>query len=103
MKNKRIVIGVKGDHDPLPHMKKIIRKTSYGMEIDLYDVPEGMEISESIHEVYRIDTRDIRPCLCKDDVSTILDLMEKERFWECHEYMEGKWKNCVGRKRKYYI
>lgn len=97
---KRIVIGLKGDADPFPDMKKIVRKTSYGMEIDLYDVPVNLEISPASEEVYRIDTREIQPCLCERDVAIILYLMENERFWECHEFMEDKWKKLHGEKRE---
>lgn len=97
---KRIIIGLKGDVDPFPDMKKIVRKTSYGMEIDLYDVPIDLEISPSSYEVYRIDKREIQPCLCGKDVAIILNLMENERFWECHEFMEDKWKTLHGEKKE---
>lgn len=97
---KRIVIGLRGDIDPLPKMKKIIRRTSYGMEIDLYDVPSDLDISPYAEEVYRIDTREIQPCLCEKDIAIILNLMENERFWECHEFMEDEWKMLHGEKRE---
>ncbi len=97
---KRIVIGLKGDVDPFPDMKKIVRKTSYGMEIDLYDMPVDLEINPASEEVYRIDTREIQPCLCGKDVAVIINLIENERFWECHEFMEDQWKTLHGEKRE---
>ena len=35
----RIIIGVFGENDPYPEIPKIVRKTTYGKELDFYKLP----------------------------------------------------------------
>ncbi len=100
MDTKRIVIGIRGNQDMFHELRKIIRKTTYGMELDFYNLPSNYEIPETKEEIFRIDTRDIQPCACLHDVPNILKLIQEERFWECHEIMEVRWRKLHGEERE---
>ncbi len=90
----RIIIGVFGENDPYPEIPKIVRKTTYGKELDFYKLTTETMLKKIPNEKFRtIINKDSN---VKEPVSLILELIRSERFWECHEVLEDRWRKLDG-------
>ncbi|MHB8360435.1 MAG: DUF309 domain-containing protein [Thermoplasmataceae archaeon] len=107
----RSIFGLK-DHEYCKTLRNIngliIRRTTYGCEIDVLDVDTASSFIESIDKtaILFISTEEELDGW-KRNLNEIelfkkaMELFNKERFWEYHELLEYLWKKASGKKKEF--
>lgn len=99
----RLIIGYFGVAPETAGTKKIIRRTTYGQEIDYYEIPDKQTVPVIRGEKFRFNADLYENKEFYETLSTemLWSMNQQERFWEMHAIMEYYWKMAVGSKRKF--
>ncbi|EQB69846.1 MAG: hypothetical protein B2I18_04585 [Cuniculiplasma sp. C_DKE] len=94
----RIIIGYYGSSPENLKLKHIIRKTTYGVELDFYDMNPDENIPTLYNEKFRFNAEiyDHENFYSNFSVEKFILMNRDERFWELHEIMEHYWKKSTG-------
>jgi hypothetical protein len=94
----RVIIGVKTKTFDSISLKVIERKTSYGYELDFYDLIEDDLSIELGPEVFRSNPSvyDRSDFLISFNKNMFKNMEAQERFWELHEILEKYWSKSTG-------
>ena len=95
----RIIIGYYGDSTKNLKLNYISRKTTYGEELDFYNMNPNLNIPISYNEKFRFnaDIYDDENFYSDFTVEKFVLMNRDERFWELHEIMEHYWKKSTGK------
>ncbi len=99
----RLIVGYFGIAPETAGIKKIIRRTTYGQEIDYYSIPDKQTMPVIPGEKFRFnadlyDNEDFYEGFTRE---IFIEMNQQERFWELHEIMEHYWKISSGMKKKF--
>ncbi len=98
----RIIIGVKGNKiQAFPH-RRIERITSYGRELDFFDLKEGTIIDTLDDELFRVYPEEYHKenALKTFGLNQFEEMVKLERFWELHEVLEHYWSQAESINKK---
>lgn len=97
----RFIIGYYGKSPEGVRLKHIIRKTTYGEELDFYKMSPNDSISISHNEKFRFDADlyDDETFYSNFSLENLILMNKDERFWELHEIMEHYWKKSTGKEK----